>query len=103
MIILAMRGQGKNLVFDRNSIVKKWKFENFDQNSCYILQKKAKNMYNANSGRKSMICYKTRLKTLSASKTTIEKWQAQQNIWLLAIWHILIPMLAFLNVDIYNM
>ena len=27
MIILAMRGQGKNLVIDRNSIVKKRKFE----------------------------------------------------------------------------
>ena len=24
--------------------LKKWKFENFDQNSCYIPQKKAKNM-----------------------------------------------------------
>ena len=58
MIILAMRGQGKNLVFDRNSIVKKWKFENFDQNSCYIPQKKAKNMQNSDLVWKSMICNK---------------------------------------------
>ena len=39
-----VKGQGKNLVINRNSIVKKWKFENFDQNLCYIPQKKAKNI-----------------------------------------------------------
>ena len=33
MTILAVRGQGKNLVIDRNSIVKKRKFEKFNQNS----------------------------------------------------------------------
>ena len=58
MIILAIRGQGKNLVIARNSIVKKGKFEKFDKNSYYIPQKKAKNMYNSDSGRKSVICYK---------------------------------------------
>ena len=41
MITLALRGRGKNLVIDRNSIVKKCKFENLDQKSCYIPQKKA--------------------------------------------------------------
>ena len=41
MIILAMRGQGKNLVIDKNSIIKKWKFENFYQNICYIHQNKS--------------------------------------------------------------
>ena len=49
MIILAMRGQGKNLVFDRNSIVKKRKFEKFNQNSWYIPQKNAENIYNMGS------------------------------------------------------
>ena len=44
MIILATRGQGKNLVINKNSIIKKQKFGNFDKNSCYIHQKKAKNM-----------------------------------------------------------
>ena len=44
MIILVLRGQGKNLVIDRNSIVKKQKFENFNQNSRYIPQKNAENM-----------------------------------------------------------
>ena len=34
------------------------KFEKFDKNSYYIPQKKAKNMYNSDSGRKSVICYK---------------------------------------------
>ena len=52
-----MRGCGKNLVTDWNFIVKKWKIENFDQNSCYIPQKKAKNIWNSDSGRKRMICY----------------------------------------------
>ena len=44
MIILAVRGHRKNLVFDRNSIVKN------DQNSCYIHQKKAQNMQTADLG-----------------------------------------------------
>ena len=44
MVILAVRGCGKNLITDRNFIAKKWKIEKFDQNSCYIPQKKAKNM-----------------------------------------------------------
>ena len=44
MTILAVRGGEKNSVIDKNPVVKKWKFENFDQNSCYIPQKKAKNM-----------------------------------------------------------
>ena len=58
IIILAMRGQGKNfLVIDKNSIVTKWQFENFDKNSCYIPQKKAQNMQNADLGWKSMIYY----------------------------------------------
>ena len=43
-IISAMRGQGKHLVIDGNSIVKEQKFENIDQTSIYIPQKKAKNM-----------------------------------------------------------
>ena len=42
MTILALRGGGKNLVINRNFIVKKRKFENFDENSCYIPQKEAK-------------------------------------------------------------
>ena len=44
LIIFSARGLEKNLAFDRNSVVKKRKFENFDQNSCYISQMKAKNM-----------------------------------------------------------
>ena len=40
MTILAVRGGEKNSVIDKNPVVKKWKFENFDQNSCYIPQKK---------------------------------------------------------------
>ena len=58
MTILAVRGGGKNLVINRNFIVKKWKFENFEQNSCYIPQKKAKNKYNSESGWKSKILEK---------------------------------------------
>ena len=37
---------------------KKWKFENFEQNTCYIPQKKAKNKYNSESGWKSKILEK---------------------------------------------
>ena len=44
MAILAARGQGINLVIDGNFIAKKWKFEHFAQNRCYIPQKKAKDM-----------------------------------------------------------
>ena len=44
MVILAVRGHRKNLDTDRNSILKKLKFLNFDQNLCYIPQKKAKNI-----------------------------------------------------------
>ena len=44
MIILAVKGQGKDLVIYKNSIVKKWKFDNFDENLCFIPQKKAKNI-----------------------------------------------------------
>ena len=56
MVILAMRGCRKNLVTYRNFIVEKQKFENFDQNPFYVPQKKAKNIENSDSGRKSMIC-----------------------------------------------
>ena len=42
MVILAVRGHGKNLVTDRNYIVKKKKNWNFDQNSYYIPQKNFK-------------------------------------------------------------
>ena len=58
MVILAVRGHRKILVIDRNFMGKKWKFENFDQNSSYIPQRKAKNIWNSDSGRKSMICFK---------------------------------------------
>ena len=58
MIISAVRGRGTNLVIDKDFIVKKWKFENFDQNSCYIPQKKAKNMQNSDLVWKIMICNK---------------------------------------------
>ena len=44
MIVVVMRGQGKNLVMDRNSIIKKQRIKNFDQNSYHVHQKKAKNM-----------------------------------------------------------
>ena len=47
MIIFAVRGCEKNLVTDRSSIVKN---ENFDQNSCYIHQKKPQNMQSTDSG-----------------------------------------------------
>ena len=55
MIILAVRGRGKNFVIEKNITVKKWLFENFDQNSCYIPQKKAKNVQNSDLVEKSMI------------------------------------------------
>ena len=44
MATFAARGQGMNLVIDGNFIAKKWKFENFAQNRCYVPQKKAKDM-----------------------------------------------------------
>ena len=44
MTIFATRGQRMKVVIDGNFIAKKIKFENFDQNLCYIPQKKAKNM-----------------------------------------------------------
>ena len=37
---------------------KKWKFENFEQNTCYIPQKKAKKMLNSDSSRNSTIFWK---------------------------------------------
>ena len=40
MIILAVRGQGKNLVIYRNFVVKKQKLENIDQNSYIYLKRK---------------------------------------------------------------
>ena len=43
-----MRGRGKKLIIIRNSMVKKQKFESVDQNSCYIPQEKANNIYNTN-------------------------------------------------------
>ena len=36
MTILAVRAGGKNLVINKNFMVKKRKFETFDQNLCYI-------------------------------------------------------------------
>ena len=44
MTIFAARGQGMDLVNNGNFIAKKWKIENFEQNLCYVAQKKAKNM-----------------------------------------------------------
>ena len=38
---MAARGQGMNLVIHENFIAKKWKFENFVQNRCYVPEKKA--------------------------------------------------------------
>ena len=37
--VFAARGRGMKLVIDT---VKKWKFENFEQNMCYLPQKKVK-------------------------------------------------------------
>ena len=45
MIILAVRGRKKNLVIDRNSIVKNENLKIFTKtHACYIPQKKAQNM-----------------------------------------------------------
>ena len=44
MTIFVARGQRMKVVLDGNFIAKKWKFENFEENRCYIPQKKAKNM-----------------------------------------------------------
>ena len=38
------------LVMDRNFIAKNWKIENFEQNVCYVHQKKAENMEISDSG-----------------------------------------------------
>ena len=40
MIILALRGQRKNLVINRNSIVKKWKFEKLSKTNFIYLKRK---------------------------------------------------------------
>ena len=47
----ANRGRGMKMGIHT---VEKWKMKNFEQNTCYIPQKKAKNMHNSDSGRKSM-------------------------------------------------
>ena len=41
MTILTARGQRMKVVIDGDFIAKKWKFENFEQNKCYMHQKKA--------------------------------------------------------------
>ena len=40
MTILTSRGQRMKVVIDEDFIAKKWKFENFEQNKCYLHQKK---------------------------------------------------------------
>ena len=40
MTIFAARGQGFKLVNDGNLIARNWKIENFEQNLCYVAQKK---------------------------------------------------------------
>ena len=57
MIILAMRGRGKNLVIDRNSIVKNEKLKILTKTHDIYIKRKLQNMQNPDSGRKSMICY----------------------------------------------
>ena len=42
MTIFAARGQGIELVNDGNFMAKKGKIENFEQNLCYVAQKKLK-------------------------------------------------------------
>ena len=56
IIISAVRGRGKNLVIDRNSIVKNENLKILTK-LMLIHQKKAQNMQNADSGGKNMICY----------------------------------------------
>ena len=42
IIILAVRGQGKNLVIDKNSIVKKWEFEKLSKTHVIYLKIKVR-------------------------------------------------------------
>ena len=58
MTIFAARGQRMKVLLDGNSIAKKWKFENFEQNRFYIPQKNATNMLNSDSSRNSLIFWK---------------------------------------------
>ena len=55
MTIFVARGQEMQLVIDT---AKKLKFENFQQKMRNIPQKKAENMQNSYSGRKSIFTYK---------------------------------------------